>query len=334
MPHARDTAFRAALEAAALVDLSRWGRLRVGGQDRLRFLHNYTTAAFQNAQHGEAIEAVVLTATARMIDYVTALVEEEHVWLLTSPERRAVLPNWFQRFIFFNDDVTVEDATEQTGLLSLIGPRSADVLAEAGVPLPEPGQFVPAALGEQPVLVVAGSGLHAPGYRLVALAPDTGPVRERLLEVSAPLGLVEADGETWEQLRVWHGRPAADREITEEYNPLEAGLWHAIRFDKGCYIGQEVVARLDTYRKIKQHLMRVDLEAPAPAGSEVTADGKTVGRLTSVAETPVGTFGLAYIRREAAQPGREVTVLAGAEVVNARLSDPLFVRRERPPELP
>lgn len=334
MPHAGEAAFRAAQEAVALVDLSHWGRLRISGQDRLRFLHNYTTAAFQGAQPGEAIEAVVLTATARMIDYVTALVDEEHVWLITSPERRTVLPNWFRRFIFFNDDVAVEDATEQTGLLSLIGPRSEDVLAEAGVPLPDPGRFVHATLDAQPLLVVAGSGLHAPGYRLVVLTPEVAPVIERLRAGGASHGLVEGDEGVWEQLRVWHGRPAADREITEDYNPLEAGLWHAVRFDKGCYIGQEVVARLDTYRKIKQHLMRVDLEAPAPPGSEVIADGEVVGRLTSVAETPLGTFGLAYIRREAAQPGQEVTVVADAQTVRARLSDPFFVRRERPPELP
>ncbi|MDQ7028539.1 MAG: folate-binding protein [Ardenticatenia bacterium] len=331
-----EDAFRAALEASALFDMSHWGRLHVGGQDRLRFLHNMTTAAFEGAGPGEVIEAVVLTAKARMIDLVTAVVVGEHVGLITSPERRHVLPNWFRRFIFFNDDVHVTDVSEQSCLFILVGPQSDKVLDTLlSNELPETGRCVMGRVNGEPVLVAAGSGLGTPGYRLLVPAgADAKVVWASLVAAGARHDLVVGDGEVWEQLRVWHGRPAADHEITEEYNPLEAGLWHAIRFDKGCYIGQEVVARLDTYRKIKQHLMRVDLEQMVPPGGDLMVAGQPVGRLTSAVETPLGPFGLAYIRREAAQPGVEVLVRAGDLTTSGQLSDPQFVRRERPPELP
>ncbi len=329
-------AFHAAFDASALFDLSHWGRLRVGGRDCLRFLHNMTTAAFEGARPGDVIEAVVLTAKARMIDLVTAVVAGEHVGLITSPERRAVLPEWFRRFIFFNDDVRIADVSEQSRLFALVGPRSDEVLSAAfTAELPDAGRSAMGHVAGEPVLVAAGSGLGAPGYRLlVPGGANAGAVWDGLLEAGVGRGLVVGEEGVWEQLRVWYGRPAADREITEEYNPLEAGLWHAIRFDKGCYIGQEVVARLDTYRKIKQHLMRVELERSVPPGNEVMVAGEPVGQLTSVAQTPLGTFGLAYIHREAAQPGVEVLVRAEDTAVAGRLEDPRFVRRERPPELP
>ncbi|HYN89746.1 MAG TPA: hypothetical protein VER55_14530, partial [Ardenticatenaceae bacterium] len=122
------------------------------------------------------------------------------------------------------------------------------------------------------------------------------------------LGLELLGEAGWEQLRVAEGRPRADRELTEEHNPLEAGLWDAVSFRKGCYIGQEVIARLDTYQKVKHRLMRVRLSAPAEVGAPVRVGNEEVGALTSVAITEEGPVGLAYVRSKAAQPAQPVEV--------------------------
>jgi folate-binding protein YgfZ len=112
----------------------------------------------------------------------------------------------------------------------------------------------------------------------------------------------------WESLRVEQGRPVADQELTEEHNPLEAGLWESVSFNKGCYIGQEIIARLDTYQKLKQQLWGVRLADAVEAGTPVTVEGDTIGRVTSVAETPSGPFALAYIRTKAGGAGLKVEV--------------------------
>lgn len=101
-----------------------------------------------------------------------------------------------------------------------------------------------------------------------------------------------------------------DHELTEDYNPLEAGLWHTISLNKGCYIGQETIARLHTYRGVKQQLWGVQFSAAAPQETVLTSGEDKVGHVTSVVETESGALGLAYIRTKAIEAGLG-TVQAG-----------------------
>ena len=109
-------------------------------------------------------------------------------------------------------------------------------------------------------------------------------------------------------LRILQGRPAPDRELTDDYNPLEVGLWQTISFNKGCYIGQETIARLNTYKGVKQHLWGIRLSAPAVPGTVITVGDEKVGNLTSYTETTAGYFGLGYIRTKAGGAGLVVHV--------------------------
>jgi hypothetical protein len=129
-------------------------------------------------------------------------------------------------------------------------------------------------------------------------------VWEKLLEV----GAIEMSDRAWEVLRILQGRPAPEAELTDDYNPLEAGLWQTISFTKGCYIGQETIARLNTYKGVKQHLFGVKLSAAAEIGSAIALGDEKVGKLTSYTETPDGYFGLGYIRTKAGGVGLKVQV--------------------------
>lgn len=305
-----EAAIRAATEGVALMDRSHWGRIRVTGGDRHKFLHNMTTSNFNDLQAGAGLETVFVTSTARIIDYVTAYAEPDAILLVTSPERRATIPNWLRRFIFFNDDVQLEDVTEARSMLSLYGPQSTALLSRFVADLASlpHNWWTTVTIQNIPTMVASGAGLGLAGYNLIVAAEDVRTVWKRLVEEGRSLGL-ELMGETaWEQLRLAQGFPRADQELTEEHNPLEAGLWHAVDFRKGCYIGQEVIARLDTYQKVKQRLMAVRLTAAVDPGTEVEVDGEVVGTLTSVGHLGDTVYGLAYVRSKAAAPGQTVQI--------------------------
>lgn len=299
-------AFSAATTTVALTDRSHWGRLHVSDRDRLSFLHNQTTNDFKSLQPGQGCEAVVVNSTARTLDLVSAYVTDEAVILLTSPNRRQQLMPWFDRYIFFGDRVQLTDQTESTLCFSLIGPESTSLLQSLGaIDLPsQPHHHTVYSLAGGTVRIAAGSGLHSPGYTLI-FEPALGASLWSALTVAGatPLG-----DQVWEQLRILQGRPMPDAELTEDYNPLEAGLWHTVSFNKGCYIGQETIARLNTYNGVKQQLWGIYLEAEVSVGSSILLAEQKVGILTSLAETPSGIYGLGYIKTKAGGEGLTVQV--------------------------
>lgn len=128
----------------------------------------------------------------------------------------------------------------------------------------------------------------------------------------------------WEQLRIEQGRPTPDHELTDDYNPLEAGLWQTISFEKGCYIGQETIARLNTYKGVKQQLWGIRLQAPVEPGTVVMLGEEKVGKLTSFTQTAQGAFGLAYIRTKAGGVGLKVLL---GEVEGEIVDVPFLIHR-------
>ncbi len=317
-----DAALAAAHTGVALVDRSHWGRIQVGGDDCLRFLHNQTTNAFEKLQPGQGCDTVFVTSTARTLDLATAYVDTDSVLLLTSPGQAETLLPWMDRYIFFADKVTLADVTAETVAFTLIGPESDAVLEKIGA----------GAVAGQPyashkslrfdgdgVLVAVGSGLALPGYTLIAPVTQAVALWQQLADCGAlPLG------ETgWQQLRVQQGRPTPGSELTDAVNPLEAGLWQAVSFEKGCYIGQETLARLNTYKGVKQQLWGLTLAAMVPPNSSIYLNDQKVGTVTSVIPTATGALGLAYLRTKAGGAGLTVQV----EGVEATVTDLPFASR-------
>jgi tRNA-modifying protein YgfZ len=301
-----DSQVLAAIESGVVVcDRSHWGWLQVSDQDRLSFVHNQSTNEIKTLRPGQGCETVFVTSTARTIDLATAYVTEETVQLLVSPQRRLQLMQWLDRYIFFGDRVKITDLSPQTYVFSLIGPGSLPLLQSWGVALPPPGfanhhsvswEGISAQIG-------IGSGLASPGYTLITHEKDAPALWEKLVAAGAiPMG-----EQSWEFLRIQQGRPQPDAELTEDYNPLEARLWQTISFNKGCYIGQETIARLNTYQGVKQQLWGLRLPSPVEPGTAIClSDGTKVGVLTSCCPTDVGAVGLGYIKTKAGGAGLEV----------------------------
>ncbi|HEY9640287.1 MAG TPA: folate-binding protein [Coleofasciculaceae cyanobacterium] len=301
----------AALEAAqtgiAVCDRTHWGRIAILGDDRLRFLHNQTTNAFQLLKPGQGCDTVFVTATARTLDLATAYVLEDSVLLLVSPGYSQKLIQWMDRYIFFADKVELKEMTAATATFSLLGAGSDQQVKQWGA-----GELIgqPDATHQQVDLdginlrIAVGSGLATPGYTLIVESNDAAKLWKTLtLSGAIPLG-----DRLWEQLRIQQGRPAPGQELTEDVNPLEAGLWQTISLSKGCYIGQETIARLHTYKGVKQQLWGIRLSQPAAPDTAITVGEEKVGTLTSAIATDQGYFGLAYIRTKAIAPDLKLQV--------------------------
>ncbi|MGB5960345.1 MAG: folate-binding protein [Coleofasciculaceae cyanobacterium] len=302
-------ALQAAHQKVAICDRSHWGCLKISDADRLRYLHNQSTNDFQKLQPGQGCDTVFVTSTARTIDLATAYVTEDAVLVIVSPNRRQVLMEWLDRYLFPMDQVELADVSEHTAIFSLIGEESQALLKKLGVEMADGyASHQLLMVDDISVRVAVGSGLALPGYTLIVARNDAARLWQRLTQ----MGAVAMGDRVWSQLRIQQGRPVPDRELTDDYNPLEAGLWQTISFDKGCYIGQETIARLNTYQGVKQKLWGIRLSAPVSEGSVITLDSEKVGTLTSFTETEVGCFGLAYIRTKAGGVGLKVQV-AGVE---------------------
>ena len=315
-------AMQAAHSGVAICDRSHWGKILVSDSDRIRFLHNQSTNDFERLQPGQGCDTVFVTSTARTIDLATAYVMEDAVLLLVSPNRCQYLIDWLDRYIFFADQVKLDVTSD--AVFSLIGSNSDALLEQLGVSslIGQPlATHQLTKIADVEVRVAVGSGLATSGYTLIVPDSSAATVWSKLVETGAvPLG-----DRVWEQLRIEQGRPAPDRELTEDYNPLEAGLWQTLSFNKGCYIGQETIARLNTYKGVKQYLWGIRLSAPAEPGSVIMVGEEKVGKLTSYIETENGCFGLGYIRTKAGGSGLKVQIgEATGEVVDV----PFLTREE------
>ncbi len=296
--------YRAAREGAVLRDASHWSRLSFTGRDHLDFLHRMTTNHLRGLETGAGLEAVFTDNRGRILELGTFYRAGETTLAVLSSGGRQTIPTWLDRYIFA-EQIAIEDLTLETAMFEVLGPQAAALVAQVlGKDLNSVADHY--LLNDPHTEGVWMARLdrfgHA-GLRTMGPAEQLRPLWESLGAGGAqPLG-----EEAWEMLRVEAGLPLQGRELGEEHNPWEANLGRTVHMNKGCYIGQEVIARLDTYDKVKQRLMGLELpEGPLPvAGTVLRAGNAEAGRLTSAVRIPgqPGGIGLAYVRREHWQPG-------------------------------
>ncbi len=306
-----------------LYDRSHWGRIRVSDRDRLTFLHNQSTQMLNLRKPGEVCDTTFVTSTARTIDLATVAVLAQTALLVVSPGMAETLISVLDRYIFFSDHVKLEEITAQTVMFSVMGSGCDALLERLGVE-PTVG-VVEGSIGSCPVTVMAGSGLATAGYTIVAAVDDRDAVWTALAQTAEVM-----DDEKFEQLRIEQGRPMPGFELTDDYNPLDAGLWNTVSFNKGCYIGQETIARLESRDAVKMGLWGVKLDQKVELGTTVFVNDEKAGTITSVCEVEnAGAIGLCYVRTKAAGVGAIVRVGTEGESQMATLLDLPFVVRGR-----
>ena len=317
--------YAAATVAAGLVDRSHIGRLKVAGADALDLLDRLSTNRLDNLAVGRGLYTVLTSNKGRVIDLLFIARRDEHLLVLTSPETRSRVAEWID-FYTFTEDVAVEDVTDGLSMLAVLGPNAGAVLDQASGSLVSgltPYGSVEASIGGRTVLLVRTDFARVPGYDLVVAPSDVDLLREELLRCGEPLGLRPVGAEALDVVRVEQGVPVQGSELSEKANPLEAGLIDHISFNKGCYIGQEVVARLDTYDKVQRKLVGVSWDGDAvPVGqAPLRSDGAEAGRATSHAWSPrLGRpLALAFVRKAYAEPGTVLSMESTDGPVDVRV---------------
>jgi aminomethyltransferase len=311
--HSAAPDYRAALEGCVWADESSAGRILMRGRDRAALLHRLSTNNIERLRPGQGARTVLTTPIGRIIDLLTVHALDDALLVLTSPEQGPAVFGHLRKNIFFNDQVTLEPAGRSHAQLALYGPRAAELLAELGAPAPRDlalHHSAEAALAGVPARLIRRPPLGGDGFTLLAPAEGLEPLRAAL-EAAGAAPLSPA---AHELLRVEQGYGAFGRELSQEYIPLETGLHDAVSFTKGCYVGQEIIARMESRGRLAKQLRGLRLSAPLEAPAKLEATGKEAGDLTSAVVSPrFGPIALAYVRTAHAEPGTPLGV-GGADV--------------------
>jgi folate-binding protein YgfZ len=287
--------YAALRDGAALVDLEARGILEVAGPVRLKFLQGMLSNDVAGRSPGQGCRAAMLSARGSVQALVRALVGDDVVRLETDLDRVGPLQKTLE---FYRVAAPVRFAPRPVAVFALAGEGAAAVLRRAGVEAPEaPESHARAVLGGQPVRVARAGDLPGPGFVVHAAPEGARAAWDALLAAGArPAGLDALDVRRVEAFRPWWGD-----DVTEENLLHETGLLpECVSFSKGCYVGQEIVARLDARGgNVNKALRGLRLAAPATSGAPVTVGGKSVGRVTTAGVSPrLGAIALAYVHRD------------------------------------
>jgi folate-binding protein YgfZ len=302
--------------SAGLFALPERGLLQVEGADRVRWLDgmlsNHVAALAPDPDHS-GCHALLLTPTARILADPHVLHRGEAFWLELCGDAAESTRVHLERYVIA-DDVTLQDVSNLWARFSLEGPKAAGLLERVtGTPLRlAPNACADLRIGSVAAVVAAYGFSGAPGFQLFvpsALAADVAGS----LHAEGGASLVEGDAATLEILRIESGIPRLGAELDEDVLPAEAGLIaSAVSLTKGCYTGQEIVARLESRGQVAHRLVGLRCAGetpPAPDTALEDESGKRVGEVTSACLSAVaGPIALGYVRRPFDTPGSALRV--------------------------
>jgi len=334
-PHRHDAEPSAVLAdqtlGAAAFRVGAVGVVWLGGPDRLAYLERMSTNRVADLPLLRGRATAVLTDAGRMVDVVACYQGEEGAVLITTaPEAAAAVAAHLRRYVLYNDDVRVTDASGQVAAIRVLGGAAwavADAVTAAGIGSATAGAEAGERAGTWRVVEGAGEPIWLLGHvspggmdgvDIVVPSDALAAVAERL----SPLAR-ELDAAGYDAARVDRLQPRFGAEIDGVPNPLELGLRDLVDFAKGCYIGQEIVARLDTYDRVKRRLVRLASLEPMAVGDAVTAaDGSRAGphggRVTTVVEVGDGWRALAIAPSSVAALGRGLVHLGSGRSIEVR----------------
>lgn len=321
-----DDAWAAYQDRGAAVIVPTFGStLRHAGVDTLDLLHRLTTNSVVDLQDGASCQTILTNEKGRIVDvfWVVKQSTDELLLLSDSPDPSPTL-EWIDRYTII-EDAELSDVSDQMARWYVVGPKATTALADAF----SDQNFFSTSIGS---MVELGTNGSETGFALRTDSPAQNTwiivcARSEETVISQKLGstgLPTASNELFHYLRVRSQSPIGGSDLTLEVNPLEAGLMDLVDFEKGCYVGQEVIARLDTYEKVQRELVGfsqtgqgLDGHDVAPQDQITTQDAtRSIGWISSVARKPKSDdlIGLAFIRKSHSQPGTDLTTDRGGMI--------------------
>jgi tRNA-modifying protein YgfZ len=263
----------------AAVDRSSSGMLVLAGDEAKDFLQRISTNNFSALASPGALQTVLTDEKGRIVDIVTAINRNSSLLLITSAGRSAPVKAWLEKFIIM-EDLTVRDETGLHACAVILG--SGELLKRVVPPDISAPDIQPRRTSLSHAIPF--SYFSQPAILLVSQTADE--LNSLLSSQSIPL----MSGHAYDDYRIIHGIPELGREITEKSNPLEAGVRRLVDFSKGCYIGQEVIARLSTYEKVQRRLCSVRLPKPPDDDkmNEIIGEDAVHGYITTLGHTAEG----------------------------------------------
>ena len=300
------TVYQAARETAVFTDRSSLGVLIFSGETRFDLINRMSTQKVLAMPEGTGTATILTTDIGRIIDRLLLYATGSKLYALTSENNNDAIARYLMRFVFFRDDFHIQDITSDTVILGVYGPQARQKLAQAGLP----GEELPLhhwrqmQLGDVTAYLHRTDPIHGDGYFVMGQEKDREALEKRLRGA----GLVLADAAAFDYLRIEAGLPRFGRELTGDYIPLEANLWSDVSFNKGCYIGQEIIARMESRGGLAKNLVQLTADGPIEAGSNLQANGKNAGTVTSTAVGPHGAIGLGYVKTSVLDSESELMV--------------------------
>lgn len=287
-------------QGATFVWRPTFGLLVLSDSDRADFLQRMTSNNISALRPGQSAVTVLTSPTARILFVFTVLCRENELWLLPNAGEATALERYLRGQIFFMDHVRVRNVSADWQRLRLMGPQTVTAVKSLGIALDDAqdGDWASSLAG---VTAVVQNRYDVPGVELLIPNQAAADVETDLTAA----GAVVIDDVAYAVRRVELGRPAAGAELTSDYSPLEAGLAWACADNKGCYTGQEIIARQVTYDKVTKTLVALRSAALLAPGAPLSVDGREVGLVTSAAFSPSlnRAVALGIVKRPHNRPG-------------------------------
>ena len=285
--------YRSFTEGAATIDRLDVGRLRLAGKDAVDLLNRLSTNELMDLEIGNGLVTILTTNKGRIIDMLQVYRLEDELLVNTSVCAAGKVAEWIDYYTIM-EDVQVEDITSRTTMISIAGLKAEDALYDSNLPIPKLQSFISTTWRDTFLTISRTDFLGIPSYDIVAPAGSVD-------ELWRTMELETADHEIVETVRIQNRVPIYGKELTEDYNPHDAGLIDYVSFSKGCYIGQEVITRLNTYDKVKKQLVVLTWSenTDVTEATRLMFEGKQVGVVTSAATWPgsYDSIGLGYVQR-------------------------------------
>ena len=333
--HSPKEEYRALRTGIGLIDYSTQALIEVQGTDRLSFLHNLLTNDIKRLESGQGCRAALLTPNAKFIAELLILADSTSVWLLCDATRATTVAQTLERYLF-SEPVTLINHERRKAVLALQGPQTADALTEVvgnGVSLPHLGDHVNIPLEGLLVRVIRHPLLGETGLLCVMKAEEAHMVWELLTRRGLRVGLIRVGWEALNVARLEAGIPWFGIDMDESNLLPETGLETVLASEtKGCYVGQEIVARMQTYGSANKKLMGLRIESdqiPEPE-DVIVRNGEELGRVTSAcfSLTLKQPIALGYLKRGAYDPGIHVEILHNSAHLPATVVSLPFVTRK------